>query len=103
MNSLQPPDLIRGDDETECAYPHGQSPPFAFCGAAVQAGSAYCPKHHALCYLPLGSRRERAAFQHIDHMAALAARRREPRPALVPKEFGEPALHGATVGGSPRG
>jgi hypothetical protein len=89
--------------ESDCAYPLGDARPLEFCGAAVQPGSPYCPSHHALCHLALGSRRERAAFQHIDHMAALAARRREPRPALVPKEFGEPALHGATVGGSPRG
>jgi hypothetical protein len=67
-------------DHTRCAYPHGQTPPFASCGAPAMAGSPYCPEHYLLCNLPIGSRRERAAIRHIDRLAELAARRREPRP-----------------------
>jgi hypothetical protein len=72
------------DTDTCCAYPHGEDPPFASCGAPAMSGSAYCPEHHLVCHLPSGSKRERAALMHIDHLAALAARRREPRPPPAP-------------------
>jgi hypothetical protein len=74
--------------ETECAYPEGNSPPFDYCGAPTVNGSPYCPEHHRLCYLPLGSRRESAAVRSINRMAELAVRRRAPRPPGARYEAG---------------
>jgi hypothetical protein len=86
--------------ESQCHYPLGDDRPLDYCGAAVQPGSAYCPEHHALCYLPLGSGGERSAIRHINHMAQLAARRREPRLGWV---HGDTALRGPAIGGGARG
>jgi hypothetical protein len=78
--------------ETGCAYPEGEDPPFEYCGARTVAGSPYCPEHHLLCYLPSGSRRERAAIRHINRLAELAGQRREPRPGMpLPQPGAEPA------------
>ena len=35
-----------------CQFPMGHpgDSDFAFCGAAVQQGSSYCPAHHSTCY-----------------------------------------------------
>ena len=35
--------------ETSCRYPHGEVPPFSFCGQPQQDGSAYCGFHRRLC------------------------------------------------------
>lgn len=43
--------------DTTCRYPIGDGP-FVFCGHEKQAGSSYCPGHHALCYVPPEERRK---------------------------------------------
>jgi hypothetical protein len=60
-----------------CAYPLNNELPLEFCGAPGKPGSPYCAVHHAFCYLPRGSRRERDAVDRIERLAALAARDRE--------------------------
>jgi hypothetical protein len=37
----------------QCRYPYNQDVGFLFCGHVRQAGSSYCPQHHALCYRPV--------------------------------------------------
>lgn len=32
-----------------CRYPHGEQPPYAFCGAPAVPGDSYCARHAALC------------------------------------------------------
>lgn len=29
----------------QCRWPHGDRPPFVFCGAPVVEGRPYCPEH----------------------------------------------------------
>ncbi len=40
-----------------------------FCCAPRQAGSAYCPRHHALCRLPKGSTAEMRQLGEIEALA----------------------------------
>jgi hypothetical protein len=88
------------NDDTGCAYPQGERPPFASCGAPALAGSAYCAEHHLLCYLPSGSKRERAALKWIGRLADLAARRRLPTCNPVPGSgVGEVTSAGASMQG----
>ena len=45
------------------------------CGAKEQPGSAYCPEHHALCYLPAMSAAERRRINQIDRIGAVVGGR----------------------------
>jgi hypothetical protein len=40
-----------------------------FCSAPCQPGSAYCPRHHALCHLASGSAGERRQLRAIEALA----------------------------------
>ncbi len=40
-----------------------------FCDAPRQPGSAYCPRHHALCHLSNGSAAERQRLREIEALA----------------------------------
>jgi hypothetical protein len=61
------------DTEIGCAFIYGtpgEAPSIAgVCGAPRRAGSAYCPTHHALCYLPAASQAERRRLQEIEALA----------------------------------
>jgi hypothetical protein len=46
------------------------------CGAAQQSGSPYCPRHHALCHLPHGSRAERVRLREVKALAEAVGGRR---------------------------
>lgn len=56
-----------------CAFllGNGESGPGGsrFCDAPRQPGSAYCPLHHALCHLPIGSTAERRRLREIEALA----------------------------------
>jgi GcrA cell cycle regulator len=43
--------------EGQCRYPHGETPPYFFCGQPVQEYSSYCPFHHRLCNYPVSPAR----------------------------------------------
>jgi hypothetical protein len=47
------------------------------CGAPTRLGSSYCERHHALCYLAIGSRAERRRLRLIEKLADWRA----PKPA----------------------
>lgn len=41
----------------ECQYMEGhKTTPEAMCRKPVKTGNAYCPAHHALCFVPLRPR-----------------------------------------------
>jgi hypothetical protein len=44
------------------------------CGRPQRARSSYCPHHHAVCYLPIGSEAERQRIRMLRRIAAAAAR-----------------------------
>jgi hypothetical protein len=48
----------------------------ACCGAERRPGSPYCPKHHALCHLPRGSRAERVRLREVNTLADIVGGRR---------------------------
>ena len=54
-----------------------------FCDAPRQAGSAYCPQHHAHCHLPTGSAAEHRQIREIEALAT-AVGGRQGRPARQP-------------------
>src|SRR5438128_4368285 len=59
-------------DDCGCAFVvDGEPGPggAGFCNAPRRAGSAYCPRHHALCHLPNGSAAERRQLREIDALA----------------------------------
>jgi hypothetical protein len=47
-----------------------------YCGATRQSGSPYCPRHHALCHLPRGSRAERVRLREVKALAQIVGGRR---------------------------
>lgn len=55
---MSDPKSLRELEPFDCRYPVGspKQPAEQFCGATVQFGSPYCPKHHALCYQPYTGR-----------------------------------------------
>jgi hypothetical protein len=62
--------------------------PAPACGALRRPGSAYCPRHHALCHLALGSGRGRWRLLEFEALAAAAGGRlggsgRWPGPAAL--------------------
>jgi hypothetical protein len=66
-------------DREGCAYlltsAQEGSPPQC-CGAARQPRSPYCPRHHALCHVPRGSRAERARLREVKALAKMVGGRR---------------------------
>ena len=67
-------DLARGDEEGDCGCAFviegADDGPGGVCNAPREPGSAYCPRHHALCHLPKGSAAERRQLREIDALAA---------------------------------
>lgn len=60
------------EDEPGCAFildvvDSSRSP--RFCAAPRHPGSAYCPQHHAACYVASGSAAERLALREIEALA----------------------------------
>jgi hypothetical protein len=85
---------VRGDEEQGggCAFIIEGTDPGPgrgnFCTAPRQPGSAYCPRHHALCHLPKGSAVERRQLNEIEALAdAVGGRQgraaRHPPPLLL--------------------
>ena len=75
------------EDEGGCAFVVDDTDPFPsgvkFCYSPRASGSAYCPRHHALCHLPKGSAAERRELREIEALAeAVGGRqgREAPRP-----------------------
>ncbi len=70
-------EIIR--EEEGCAYllafDHDSTRP-EYCGTARQPGSPYCPRHHALCHLPHGSRAERVQLRKVKALAQIVGGRR---------------------------
>jgi hypothetical protein len=79
----------REAEERGCAFIVGAgTPPPVRCGASRQAGSSYCPRHHALCHLPAGSAVERRKLRELEGLARAAGGRtgghaRHPPPAIL--------------------
>jgi hypothetical protein len=66
-----------GREEDGCAYlfsDAGEGVP-DYCGAPRRPGSSYCPRHHALCYLPRGSRAEKARLREAKALADMVGGR----------------------------
>src|SRR5260370_12483495 len=62
----------RGDEQDSgCAFVVADPGPRRanLCDAPRQVGSAYCPRHHALCHLPAGSAAERRQLREIEALA----------------------------------
>ncbi len=61
------------EDDCGCAFVVDDTDPFPggvkFCDAPRASGSAYCPRHHALCHLPKGSTAERRELREIEALA----------------------------------
>ena len=55
-----------------CRFPLSRG---AQCGKARRRGSPYCPAHHAVCYIPRGSKAEAARLHLIAFTAAFFSRR----------------------------
>lgn len=58
-----------------------------YCGAARQPGSPYCPRHHALCHLPRGSRAERVRLREVKTLAQIVGGRRGREDGGPPQRF----------------
>lgn len=65
-------------EEEGCAYllaSDQNSARLAPCGAVRQPRSPYCPRHHALCHLPRGSRAEKARLREAKTLAEMVGGR----------------------------
>src|SRR5260370_18133009 len=75
------------EDDCGCAFVVDDTDPFPggvkFCDAPRASGSAYCPRHQALCHLPKDSAAERRELREIEALAeAIGGKRgREARQA----------------------
>jgi hypothetical protein len=81
-------ELIR--EEEGCAYllTCDQDPARPrHCGVARQPGSPYCPRHHALCHLPRGSRAEHVRLREVKALAEMVGGRRGREDNGPPQRF----------------
>jgi hypothetical protein len=63
-------------DAAGCVYIIGDDGLRQTCGEPLQAGSPYCPRHHALCYIRCGSRAEVAGLREVETLASAVGGRR---------------------------
>jgi hypothetical protein len=79
MGRILSPLAGNGREEEGCAYlfTSDKAPAAAErCGAPPRPGSSYCPRHHALCHLPRGSRAERVRLREVKALADMVGGRR---------------------------
>lgn len=57
-------------DPAGCAYIIGDSGLRETCGGPLRPGSAYCPRHHALCHIRRGSSAESARLREVETLAS---------------------------------
>jgi hypothetical protein len=79
MGRIISPLAENGREEEGCAYlfTSDKDPVSAGrCGAPRRPGSSYCPRHHALCHLPRGSRAERVRLREVKALADMVGGRR---------------------------
>lgn len=63
---VTPPDLRLAFEALEqfdkrCRYPHGETPPYTFCGAKAVEGQPWCPTHFEACAPALAAKLKAAA------------------------------------------
>ena len=58
-----------------------------YCRAVRQPGSPYCPRHHALCHLPRGSRAEHVRLREVRALAQIVGGRRGREDGGPPQRF----------------
>lgn len=68
-----------------CAYIIGDNGLRHTCGEPLRPGSAYCPRHHALCHIRCGSKAEITRLREVETLAS-AVGGRQCRPAGGPSE-----------------
>jgi hypothetical protein len=61
-----------------CAYLIDDAKGRHDCGALRRPCSPYCAHHHGICYVPLGSSRERRKLGWFEKLAAKAGKGRAP-------------------------
>jgi hypothetical protein len=61
-----------------CAYLIDDAAGRHKCGMSRRPDSPYCVHHHAICYVALGSWRERRRLQWFEKLAAKAGKGRAP-------------------------
>lgn len=44
--------------DKRCRYPHGDTPPYAYCGARAVSGQPWCPAHFKACAPALAAKHE---------------------------------------------
>ena len=79
MGPTTRPLVANGCEEEGCAYLFTSDQdmgPAERCDARCRPGSSYCPHHHALCYLPRGSRAEGARLREVKALADMVGGRR---------------------------
>jgi len=64
---------IEAEIDFGCAYPL-EDAPIRYCGCRRRPGSSYCEAHHALCYLPRGSRAEERLLGYHRWLARVGER-----------------------------
>jgi hypothetical protein len=57
------------------------------CGAACRPGSSYCPDHHAICRLAIGSRAERSEIRLVEWIGEQVGGRADDRERVPPEKF----------------
>jgi hypothetical protein len=72
------------DDEFGCRYICDDG---TVCGIGQQAGSSYCPAHHALCHIPNGSSEAGRARQEVAALAKAVGGRQGDRARRPPDGF----------------
>lgn len=79
-----------GEGEPGCAFVLDAADPGAgarFCNAPQRPGSAYCPLHHASCYLRSGSVAERRQLREIEALAEAVGGKRGPAGRRPPRSL----------------
>ena len=57
------------------------------CGAPRRPGSSYCPDHHAICRLAIGSRAERSEIRLVEWIGEPVGGRAGDRERVPPEKF----------------
>lgn len=77
----------RRRDDDGCAYPLDGQDRDPRCGQPRRPGSSYCQHHHALCYLPEGSKAAVRRLSEIEVLAGAVAGRYRSDVAGPPPRF----------------
>jgi hypothetical protein len=67
-----------------CAYLTDDATGRHDCAASRRPCSPYCAEHHAICYVPIGSRRETGLLRQFEYLADKGGKRRHPMGTASP-------------------